>query len=171
VPEPVRLEHELASGRFGLRASFLPDPGQGRFEWRIDSRKAQTAASRQEVWIQDPWGQLQGVFSWLPNRQGPWAGWWLTDPRGRPILPEQQASSGREPGISPQALQALAELLHSLRERLESAAMTPTEGRTTFTLRQAAGADWVELRIALDDRPDCREPSRSPAQSAVTTGC
>jgi hypothetical protein len=164
---------ELGSGRFALRGSFLPEPSQGRFEWRVDTesrRNAQTSLY-QEVVIQDPWGQVQGVFSWRSDRPGPWAGWALTDPRGRSLLPEQfPAANSLGEGQSiqnPQALQALAELLHAARARLDRDRAAPMDYDQTraFTLRQAAGKDWVELRIVLDDPPDCSQPSPMPGQA------
>lgn len=169
---PVPPTYELGSGRFALRGSFLPEPSQGRFEWRVDAesqRNAQTSLY-QEVVIQDPWGQVQGVFSWQSDRPGPWAGWALADPRGRSLLPEQipaASSQGEAQSIqNPQALQALAELLHAARTRLDrdrAAPRNPQQPRA-FTLRQAAGNDWVELRIVLDDPPDCSQPSPMPGQ-------
>nr|UOZ97205.1 hypothetical protein NCPCFENI_01120 [Cupriavidus sp.] len=185
VPAPPTAE--LGSGRFALRGSFLPEPSQGRFEWRTDAmdRGSSGLSGYQEVLIQDPWGQAQGIFSWRPDQPGPWAGWSLTDPRGRPVPPEQfpaQTAAGPTQPSSPyesvqsvtsstapppslltvQGLQALAELLHGLRERLEKEAAQPREGRQAFSLRQTVGSDWVELRIVLDSPPDCIRSSDRP---------
>lgn len=182
---------ELASGRFALRGSFLPEPSQGRFEWRTDAlgRGSSEFSGYQEVLIQDPWGQSQGIFSWRPSRPGPWAGWSLTDPRGRPVLPEQfpahtaagptqpsspdesvqAATSATTPPsslLNAAGLQALAELLQVLRARLEKEAALPGDGRQPFTLRQTVGDDWVELRIALDSPPDCKRPSDERGREA-----
>lgn len=176
---PVPLTSELGSGRFALRGSFLPEPSQGRFEWRVDAdgqRNAQPS-QYQEVVIQDPWGQMQGVFSWRPDRPGPWAGWALADPRGRPLLPEQfpttSSPSGAQSVQSPQALQALAELLHAARIRLDGDRAAPRDDGQprTFTLRQAAGKDWVELRIVLDGQPDCDGPGQPPGPITTPSGC
>jgi hypothetical protein len=187
IPPPPPTA-ELGSGRFALRGSFLPEPSQGRFEWRTDAlgRGSSEFSGYQEVLIQDPWGQAQGIFSWRPDRPGPWAGWSLTDPRGRPVLPEQfpaqtaAAPSGSYESVQAAAtpttpppslltaagLQVLAELLHGLRARLEKEAALPGEVRQPFTLRQTVGSDWVELRIALDSPPDCKRPSDASGQEA-----
>jgi hypothetical protein len=171
VPSPPTSE--LGSGRFALRGSFLPEPSQGRFEWRVDvdSQRNAQPSQYQEVVIEDPWGQIQGVFSWRPDRPGPWAGWTLTDPRGKPLLPEHFPATNSLGGTAsvqnPQALQALAELLHAARMRLDSDKAAPRDDGQprSFTLRQAAGKDWVELRIVLDDRPDCSQPLKSPSSA------
>lgn len=187
---PAPPTAELGSGRFALRGSFLPEPSQGRFEWRIDAmgRDSSGLSGYQEVLIQDPWGQAQGVFSWRPDQPGPWAGWSLTDPRGRPVLPEQfpakpttglsgpgesaQTSSNPTTPTTPtsllstQGLQALAELLHGLQARLQKESALPSESRRAFTLRQTVGSDWVELRIVLDSPQECRQPSNVPGHKA-----
>ncbi|MFZ9812447.1 MAG: hypothetical protein ACO3DD_05120 [Burkholderiaceae bacterium] len=187
---PAPPTAELGSGRFALRGSFLPEPSQGRFEWRTDAlgRGSSGLSGYQEVLIQDPWGQAQGVFSWRPDQPGPWAGWSLTDPRGRPVLPEQfpakpstglsgpseSAQTSPNPTttttptslLSTQGLQALAELLHQLQARLQKESALPSEGRQAFTLRQTVGSDWVELRIVLDNPRDCRPLSDAPGRDA-----
>lgn len=158
---------ELATGRFALRASFLGEASQGRFEWRVDALG--DPASAQQVLIQDPWGQLQGIFSWQPQATGPWAGWSLRDANGRPLLPRQGGlqntanaahTNGRDNSntaeVTPVALEALAAMLHGLRETLESKRAglgNPANAdapASAFTLRHAAGAEWIEIRMVVD---------------------
>lgn len=150
---------ELASGRFALRASFLGEASQGRFEWRVGALG--DPASAQQVLIQDPWGQLQGVFSWQPQVAGPWAGWSLRDANGRPLLPRRGAlkntanaaniNDGQDNSnaaeVTPVALEALAAMLHGLRETLENKRAAPAGA---FTVRHTAGPDWIEIRMVLD---------------------
>ncbi|MFM1879790.1 MAG: hypothetical protein RLZZ344_24 [Pseudomonadota bacterium] len=144
-PAPLSRDAALVSGRFGLKASFLPEASQGRFEWR----SAQQADH--EVWILDPWGQLQGVFRRSASASGPWAGWSLSDARGRSILPETQAASATAKAISPEGLQALAEMLDSLGERFRQDRGSPEAASPRpFTLRGVRAGHWIELRIAPD---------------------
>lgn len=146
------------SGRFGLKASFLPEPAQGRFEWRWRGHQDH------EVLVQDPWGQVQGIFRRSSAAPGPWAGWSLTDGRGRRLLPESRSNWPEASQMTPEALTALAEMLDTLGERLRpgpDGAATSPDPTAAFSLRQAQADHWIELRVVRDAQETlpCRRPA------------
>jgi len=146
------------SGRFGLKASFLPEPAQGRFEW------GWRGDQDHEVLVQDPWGQVHGIFRRSSVAPGPWAGWSLTDSRGRRLSPESRGNWQEASALTPEALTALAEMLDTLGKRLrpgpDGAASDP-DPTAAFSLRQAQAGHWIELRVVRDtpETVPCRQPA------------
>jgi hypothetical protein len=145
-------------GRFGLKASFLPEPAQGRFEWRWRGDQDH------EVLVQDPWGQVYGIFRRSSVTPGPWAGWSLTDGRGKQLVPESRGNWQEASPLTPEALTALAEMLDTLGERLRpgpTGAATDPDPTVAFSLRQAQADHWIELRVVRDaqETPPCRQPA------------
>ena len=159
--DAVHLEGKsgpAVSGRFGLRASFLAEPTQGRFEWRWRGEQDH------EVLVQDPWGQVHGIFRRSSAAPGPWAGWSLTDGRGRRLAPESRGNWQEASALTPEALTALAEMLDTLGERLRprlDGAASDSDPTTAFSLRQAQAGHWIELRVVRDaqETPPCRQPA------------
>ncbi|MGA0892914.1 MAG: hypothetical protein ACO3QY_07980, partial [Burkholderiaceae bacterium] len=53
--QTLRTEHQQFTGRFALRASFLNEPIQGRFDWR----QPKAGAGPELLEFQNPWGEMQ----------------------------------------------------------------------------------------------------------------
>lgn len=160
--QSIRIEENsppTVSGRFGLKASFLAEPAQGRFEWRWRGDQDH------EVLVQDPWGQVQGVFRRSSAVPGPWAGWSFTDGRGRELAPDADRNGRNAAPFGPETLTALAEMLDTLGQRLRpdtnGVPRDSTDPIAAFHLRRAQSGHWIELRVVRDtqEMPSCRQPA------------
>jgi hypothetical protein len=154
--QTLRTEHQQFTGRFALRASFLNEPIQGRFDWR----QPKAGAGPELLEFQNPWGEMQAGLGRLrisgrPDlaRAGALASpenmaelrWQVFDQKGGPVVANELDRWALNLGLDAQGLAAFFSLLDELAPELKA---LPSPKPIIKRLQAADG--WMELRLVTD---------------------
>jgi hypothetical protein len=154
----LSTNHQQVAGRFGLKASFLSEPIQGRFDWR----KPRNGIGPELLELQNPWGELEAGLGRIrgatdqptvitvegnrvPEPGDRLLGWQIFDQRGRPVSEEALDRWAAGLGLDAKNMGAFLQLLHALEPRLTSLSNPQPVAERINT----PGA-WIELRLIAD---------------------
>ncbi len=149
--------HQQLGGRFGLKASFLNEPIQGRFDWR----KPRNGVGPELLELQNPWGEVQAGLGRIRGLTGEpsvkpidksltakptdFLGWQVFDHQGRPMgeaFLDRRASSL---GLNAKTMAVFFQLLQALEPQLAS-----LPNPKPISKRLSTPEGWIELRLIAD---------------------
>jgi hypothetical protein len=154
--QTLRTEHQQFTGRFALKASFLNEPIQGRFDWR----QPKTGAGPELLEFQNPWGEMQAGLGRLRSEERPGLAradglassesvaefrWQVFDQKGGPVVANALDRWALNLGLDAQGLSAFFSLLDELAPELKA---LPSPKPIVKRLQAADG--WMELRLVTD---------------------
>ena len=147
--------HLQFTGRFALKASFLNEPVQGRFDWR----QPKSGTGPELLEFQNPWGELQAglgrvrapgsVNDQAGKRLDPTASahasWQVFDQKGGPVVEAALDRWASHIGLEAKSLAGFFSLLDELAPELQA---LPNPRPIVKRLQNAEG--WMELRLVAD---------------------
>jgi outer membrane biogenesis lipoprotein LolB len=153
--QTLATNHLQFTGRFALKASFLAEPVQGRFDWR----QPKSGMGPELLEFQNPWGELQAGLGRVRaaeslNHQagavlGPAptadASWQVFDQKGGPVVAASLDRWASHLGLEAKSLAAFFFLLDELAPELKA---LPNPRPIVKRLHNAEG--WMELRLVAD---------------------